>query len=117
MTSPDPPNKVLVVSKLFRVNNVVYSKFKSHLLGVGSGSQENKMELGSEKLSMIPIGGGVSVEFCDERWKKDSEETLECCVREGAQKLPAGSYSISRLGELSLGVGGGGDVVMRQSNL
>lgn len=41
----------------------MYSTFKSHLLGIGSGSPENKVELGSERLSMILTRGGVGVEL------------------------------------------------------
>lgn len=69
-------------STLLRVNNFIYLKFNSHLLVIGNGSQEKKVELRSEKLSMTRIGGRSQCGTQRREKNEDWEENLGFCVRD-----------------------------------
>lgn len=75
-------NSSLIHSALVRVNNFTYLKFNSHLLVIGGGSQEQKVELRSEKLSVTPVGGRSQCGTQQGEGGEDIEENLGFCVRE-----------------------------------
>lgn len=75
------------------------------------------MELRSKKVSVIPFGGGVTVALSEGRGITDRRRLWNVVLENGYRKLRSGSYSINKLGRLSSGVGGVGDIVVRKSNL
>lgn len=97
----------------FKIERIVYSKFKSRLLGIGSGSQENKMELWSKKLTVIPFGGGVFVALSEGRWIKDRSKLWNVVL----EKTKSRELKYKQMRRAVLGSWRSRHIVIRKSNL
>lgn len=82
------------------------------MLEIGSGNQENKMELWSKKLSVIPFGG-VFVALSEGRWIKDRSKLWNVVL----EKTKSRELKYKQMRRAVLGSWRSRGIVIRKSNL